>query len=555
MSKAAAFIAGFGTSYMSGMRQKKEDARQEARDKRDTDMYEENKADRAEARSERDRARADREAIRSAGAPVDVQTTPGQAMPAEAGNSAGVASGNPTTVGYKVGANTFAQRGAADMDAAAQNTPEATRSRVTAAMMAQGNVLGADQLNTSGMQQKAAGMAIKKGEREEANAVFDQGIKTALQTGGPPALAKFMSESQADGQGGKVQFQAVTAPDGKSWQMHRVGDGGATQPFGQVFPSDEGGMASAGMMLSRTVPDSEKVKHLMAVKESDRKIKHDDGTLAVSQQNADSTAQNARTNEQYRKDQVRMQERQMAMTAAHQKAVLAGKAQPGGPAQISLKDMRDFEGDLDKYIKDQFPVKDGADASERAGMNAQATSKKALGSALFQSNAAIGIPLTAGTVLQAMELAADRKNVRVVQVGGAAHEAVVVNGQAVITTGPLQKKAPPPVAAAPPVAAPQNAAAQAAAGVQQPAPQAAAQPAPPPTVMQGIEAEAKGVVAARHQEVLAAQAQLAAVAKSGDPQALQRYAQIMQAAIKARDQAAQRLGNAAPAFIATLPQQ
>jgi len=454
MSKAIAFLAGLGTGYFNAKGKKKDDERRDKRDARDDEIYEEGKADRADARAARQREQSDKDALRAAAAPVDVQTTAGQAMPAEAGNSAAVASNNPTTGGYRVGANTFADQGVAAADAAAQNTPEATRNRVTAAMMAQGNVLGADQLTTSGLQGKAARMAIGKGEREEANAVFDQGIKQALQTGGPQALAKFMSESQADGQGGNVKFQAVMAPDGKAWQMNRVGPDGALQPFGQSFAADEGGMATAGMMLSRSVPDDKKVAHLMQVKEAERKGKHDESTLAIQQQNADSTALNAKTNEQYRKDMAANMREQRRISEAHNKSIESGKAKAGEPIKVGLKDMRDFEGDLNGYIKDQYPVKDGADAKERASMNAQATAKKALGSALFQSNAAIGIPLTAGTVLQALELAQDRKNVRIVQVGDASHEAVIVNGQPVITTGPLQKKAPQVVAPAPNAAVP-----------------------------------------------------------------------------------------------------
>lgn len=478
MSKAIAFLAGLGSGYFNSQAKKKEDERRDKRDARDEEVYQEGKTDRAAARERVAREDADKQAIRTAAAPVDVQTTQGQAMPAEAGNSAAVASDNPTTGGYKVGAKTFAERGIADTEAATQNTPEATRKRVSAAMLAQGDVLGADKLATSGLQAKAAKMAITKGEREEANAVFDQGIKQALQTGGPQALAKFMSESQADGQGGKVQFQAAMAPDGKSWQMNRVGEDGALQPFGQSFPSDEGGMAMAGMMLSRGVGDDKKLAHLMAVKEADRKGKHDDKSLSIQQQNAD-------TNERYRKDMARQAE----IRLSHDKAVAAGKTQAGGAIKVGLKDMRDFEGDLNGYIKDQYPVKDGADPQERAKVNAQATSVKALGSALFQSNAAIGIPLTAGTVMQAMELAKDRSNVKIVTVGEDKHEAVIVNGQPVITTGPLQKKAPAAV-----VQPPQKA-------VSPPPQSVPSTPARPPQNIPAVDPNSPAAMAARSQMV------------------------------------------------------
>ena len=458
MSKAIALLAGFGAGYMNGEKDKKEQARQDAKDKREKDLFDANMADRQQVKDDRD-------ALRSAAAPALARAE--QGPPTEAMVAQTPPGQEPAAIGYLSGngasARKFATQGLAEADAAAQNQPEAARGRVMAALAAQGNVVGADQLRTSGITAEASQLALNKGRRDEANQVFDQGIKSALQTGGPQALAEFMSNSQADGQGGAVKFQAVTAPDGKTWQMNRVGQDGKTVPFGQSFASDEGGLATAGMMLSRAVPDAEKVKHLMAETEASRKAKHDDGTLEVAKQNAN-------TNEQYRRDMAANMREQRRLQESRDAQVAAGKAQAGGAIQIGLKDMRDFEGDFNGYIKDQFPVKEGADANERAGLNAQATSMKALGSAMFQNNAAIGIPLTAGTVMQAMELGKDRKNVQIVQVNGVAREAVVVNGQHVITSGPLQKRAP---AAAAPAA--NSAAAVAQAGVAAPVERAGVQ--------------------------------------------------------------------------------
>lgn len=525
-----AFLAGLGTGYFNSQAKKKEDERRDKRDARDEEVYQEGKADRAAARERIAREDADKNAIRTAAAPVDVQTTPGQAMPAEAANPSAVASENPTTGGYKVGAKTFAERGVADTEAAAQNTPEATRKRVSAAMMAQGNVLGADQLETSGLQAKAAKIKISEAERAEANAIFDRGIKESLQTGGPQALAKFMSESQADGQGGKVQFQAVMAPDGKSWQMMRVGDGGALQPFGQSFPSDEAGMALAGLMLSRTVGDDKKVAHLMAVKEAERRAKHDETSLSIQQQNAD-------TNERYRNDMVANAKRQAELTAAHYKAVAAGKVKADGAITVGLKDMRDFESDLNGYIKDQYPVKDGADPKERAQMQAQATAVKASGSALFRNNAAIGIPLTAGTVLQAMELAKDRQNIRIGMVGDVPHEMVMVNGQSVVVSGPMQKKAPAPAPVSAPVAPrAAGAAGMAAQGIASPA------TAQAPALTPQDSPEAIALDRAREMRA-AAQEKLRTFGlkqRNADPQAYQQAVGAHQSAIQAEEQALAR---------------
>lgn len=107
-------------------------------------------------------------------------------------------------------------------------------------------------------------------EREaEANRVFDQGPREALAKG-PDALAQFMSDSAADGKGGAVKFKAVTLPDGEGWQMHRVSDEGHLSRFGRNFTSDETGMATAGLLLSRAVPATGKVAHLKAALEAAR---------------------------------------------------------------------------------------------------------------------------------------------------------------------------------------------------------------------------------------------------------------------------------------------
>lgn len=266
MSGAMAFLAGMGAGYMTQKQRNLENDRLAADDKRKQDAFQMQKVT-------FDQTKSDREAAITAGAPQEV--TPEQGPPTEAQYAATPAGQQPDSIGYRVGnganARGFAARGLAETFATEQNTPQARRTRM-ADLAAQGNTFASTAL-TNDMQREASQMTINKGHREEANQVFDQGIKTALQTGGPQAMADFMSNSPADGQGGAIKFKAVISPDGKSWQMNRVGDDGSITPFSQSFSNDEGGMAIAGMMLSRAVPDSEKVKHLMAEKEAELKVK------------------------------------------------------------------------------------------------------------------------------------------------------------------------------------------------------------------------------------------------------------------------------------------
>lgn len=449
MKGAMAFLAGMGTGYLNGEKEKDKQKRQDKLDAQRDELHEAQMAEKKQAVD-------DRTALKYAGETVTARPLDGPQP-----ESAYVDGQEPTQpIGYISGngasARTFAGTGVgqeqAQANAVQQNKPEARRTRM-ADLAAQGNTLAGTALANS-MSTEASQMALDKGRREEANRVFDNGIRTSLQTGGPAALADFMSKSTADGQGGAVKFQAVIAPDNKTWQMHQVGPDGTTKPVGQSFSNDENGFATAGFMLSRAVPESEKVKHLLDVKETERKAKHDEGVLKIQQQNAD-------TQERWRKDQARINEE-------HNKLIAEGKRQTGAPVQISIKDMRDFEGDLTSAIKDQFPVAQGTDAAERATLNAQATTIKALGTSMFRTNAAIGNPLTAGTVMQAMEIAKNPKNIRGVEINGNTYESVVVNGQPVITSGAMVKKPAEPVAA-PGAKAPVTPAAVARGGVAQPA--------------------------------------------------------------------------------------
>lgn len=264
MSGAMAFLAGMGAGYMTQKQRNLENDRLAKIDTQNQQLFQA-KID------EINQNKAEKAALQAAGAPQEV--TPEQGPPTEAQYAATPAGQEPDAIGYRVGngigAKDFATRGLADTAATQQNTPQARRTRM-ADLAAQGNTFASTAL-TNDMQREASQMTINKGHREEANQVFDHGVKTALQTGGPQAMADFMSNSPADGQGGAIKFKAVISPDGKSWQMNRVGDDGSITPFSQSFSNDEGGMAIAGMMLSRAVPDSEKVKHLMAEKEAQLK--------------------------------------------------------------------------------------------------------------------------------------------------------------------------------------------------------------------------------------------------------------------------------------------
>lgn len=538
MSKAIAFLAGMGAGYLKQKDKNVDDARQAARDKREQDTFDATMRDRAQTK-------ADKDALRVAGAPVAVTET-APAGPVDAGSDIPAAAA-PIEPVAKAGSRSFASRGIAEAEAAKMNTPQGTRARTMTALSAQGNAVGADQLRTSGIQADAAQAALDKGKRDEANAVFDLGVKEALQRGGPDALATFMSESHADGAGGKAKFKAVTQPDGK-WQIHQVNEDGTTAPIGrQSYTSDDQGYATAGMLLARAVPEKDKVAHFTQLSENKRKADHDAAQLKIAQQNAD-------TQEKYRKDQAENMRQQRALESQRIAALTAKAAAPGAPIRLDLKDMRDFEGDLSTHIKEQFPVKDGASPEERAATNAEATKLKAMGNALFQTNAQAGTPLVAATVLQALELAKTPANVRIFEVGGVKREGVIVNGQPVITSGAVMKASVPTGSATPqPVATPPGT------GQNQ-----ANVPTPAAAARQGVAAPAAPVLSPDYAAALKPQADqlrtlqqaLVQAGQSGDQRAIAAYAaQVNTARQKLQADAVSKLGpDGAGQFMSTLSQ-
>lgn len=337
MSKAIAFLAGLGTGYFKGEDKKKDDARLAEKDAREKALFDANMADRKQTAE-------DKAALRVAGSPVAVT----EAVPAGPVDPASdiPAAAEPMAPVASINGRAFASRGVADAEAAAMNTPQGTRARVMAALGAQGNVLGADQLRTSGLQADAAQMTLDKGKREEANAVFDLGIKEALRRGGPDALATFMSESHADGQGGKMKFKAVTMPDGK-WQMHKLNEDGTTVPISGSFGREETDFATAGMMLSRGVGDDKKVAHLLQVKQQKDQADHNAAQLKIAQQNAD-------TNEQWRKDQAENQRKQRAL---EEKRIAAAAKAIEVPPGVT------WDKEADTFLRTRYTVKD-ADGNE-----------------------------------------------------------------------------------------------------------------------------------------------------------------------------------------------
>lgn len=248
MLRALALLGAGAGGYATGL----EDFQREQRAKdADTRL----KVIQARQDKEYEQQQADDQAMRNAMAPVTVES--GQvAVPIGSRDEPQ----EPSDHGITVNGKSYPDMASANTAAAAANTLPARMSRAAAVVQ---NPALAAKLGADSQTAQLTGLHLDEAQRNEANRVFDDGLRAALRRG-PEALAQFMSDSAADGKGGAVKFQAQVNPDG-SWQMMKLTPDGKQVPFGQKYTGDENGMAQAGFALSRAVSDKDKVAHVLAL--------------------------------------------------------------------------------------------------------------------------------------------------------------------------------------------------------------------------------------------------------------------------------------------------
>lgn len=437
MSRAIALLAGFGAGYMGEKKNQKERERQDKRDARDEEQYQEGKADRQALRDERNQALNDKNELRTAALPVAVSTTPGQAMPASEG---AMASDNPTVGGYKAGANRFATEGMAQADAATQNTPEATRERYVATMRKQGNFQGADEMATRGIQVEAAQSTLKENKELSAGRAGARQVADTLARTGYQGLAKLMTEKYDDGNTytavedgkGGAKFTAVTK-DGK--------------PVGSMDFANHADAIMAA--VGKTNPE----------KWVDYQTGRDDKKQAQS--NSDRTYELAKQSQLDKKELDAAKLDLATQRAALSRATAGAKAAPG--------EAPTWNKDADKQLIELFTSKDPETGKMvYDGHGAQFAQRIAIDAASKNG----------GNTMAAVARAADIDNALKIKANGDPALLRDLRNKA------LQDASQP---AAAPQAAPAPAAARAQAGITPPpqaAPVAPAQPAAPPPTMQ-----------------------------------------------------------------------
>ena len=252
MMQALAMLGAGANGYLQGTEQLRQQKRQDEADARVKVMQ-----GREDAQYKQ--TQGDEQAARDAMAPV--QANPLYPTGDDEGNAAPAFEQKYTVAG----APGVMGQAEASTAAEAQNALPARMAKAAAAVQ---NPILAAKLGVDAQSAQVNAMQLAQANRVEANRVFDEGLKGALRKG-QQALAGFMSDLPADGQGGAVKFQAVTAPDG-TWQMLRLTPDGKQTPFGGKYAADDNGMAEAGFALSRGVTDESKLTHALAVKKESR---------------------------------------------------------------------------------------------------------------------------------------------------------------------------------------------------------------------------------------------------------------------------------------------
>lgn len=503
----AAFVAGLGTGYFEGEDRRRQRERQDEQDKQNKELHDARMVELKDAAESRAQAKADNLAVRSAAAEVGVET-PNDVLKDDDGNVM------PAVGAFRAGTQRYDTQAAAQTAADAANKPDTRIKRVIAAMEGTGNVLGATQL-------RGAQAQVSEAEQKNADRALQRSI-SALQT--PEAIADFITRSPADGMDGKLKVQAVKSPDGKTFQFMAIGEDGKQTPAGPVFNNDAMGLEKARQTLAGYTTPETRMQHYRWEQEQSRQTARDEEQVRHNKATEKLTGE----------------KNALAADAAASRLELARLRleQGQGPGRVTAKDVQEASNNINSRVTEIFQPKEGMTQEERRALGAQRDKAASQALGIWRANNLAGVMTDTGTAIMAANLAADPKNMMQRQASdGNTYPGVVVNGQFVITGGPLQPAAAPAAAPAPAQPGPGARAAQA--GTVAPTPQAAAPAAPAaPTISPIVRALGGDVnndtlramaeknaapLEAQAARVKQAQAMVAAAGRSGDSQSVQNY--------------------------------
>lgn len=215
----------------------------------------------------------------------------------------------PTQQGFTVKGQQYASMGDANKAVETYNAPDAVTARMSTALMKAGKPVEAQQLRAGARQEKVADLQLSELQRSNVNRLYDEQLGGV---GSFDALGEFLTNSKGDGRGGSLQAKMLPTADGKSVTLHTVNADGTTTATPYTFTNDARGLTQAKAMLSKSASVGDKLAHLhqqfmeqQSAKGQDATIAHQAGMLKVAQQNAN-------TQEQYRRDQLALQREKAA---------------------------------------------------------------------------------------------------------------------------------------------------------------------------------------------------------------------------------------------------
>lgn len=444
--------------------------------------------------------------------------------------------------GFRVNGQVLPDQAAADAAVTAYNDPDATMARMSGALTAAGKPIEAMDLNNKAAQAKVTKLQLDEAQRTALNRMYDDDLNKKATSF--DALAEFLSNSRGDGQGGAVKAKAVVSPDGKKVTMNRVNPDGTLTPTEHTFDNTPAGLARAKALLSQAITPEAKLTHLHQ--------------QVQEEQAAAELAERVRNN----KEQNRLTEKGLDNTARHQRVMEANSARAAAAAEkanapkpvtpestFDAKLARDMaEGVVKKEAEEralaQKPMT-GAEIAKRvdeitSSMFAQHQNRFVATQVQRELGMAQSDPaLYATTYAKALKVMPQAELARLGFNPPAAPGArPTVADPAIRNAQPGSWQRP----GAEPTAAPGAA-----------APAATVAPAVGDPVLQGIERGNRAALDGMAQQLFNAREQLKVLAKSGDPKALAtQAAAVQQASDNLKAEAAKRLGNGAPAYLANI---
>lgn len=178
---------------------------------------------------------------------------------------------------YRAGGSNFGTMQDAQGAAREYNKPQSMASRVSAIDPERGLRISAD---ASRVSQEEQGVADK---------LFSRQVGAMAFSGNYEGLANLLSESPADGQGGKMKVGYIKSPDSKTVRFAILGDDGKPTNRGMTFGADEAGQMNMITALMGITKPETRMEHYKWMSDRNQKQQNWQSEFGLKQSEAVST--------------------------------------------------------------------------------------------------------------------------------------------------------------------------------------------------------------------------------------------------------------------------